>query len=55
MGNKLNEAETNVEMGILFKKTGKTKESNKKLNQALEYYKSINAKTKISEVAELAA
>lgn len=55
MGNKLNQAETSTELGILLKKTGKVKESNEKFESALKYFESIDAKTRIKEIETLAA
>ncbi len=42
-GNQLNQAETYQELGLLYKDMGKTKESEKNLTLALEYFKKINA------------
>jgi tetratricopeptide (TPR) repeat protein len=53
LGNKLNEAETNVELGILLKQTGETEQSNDKLSQALLYYRSIKSAGRISEIESL--
>ena len=55
IGNKLNKAETNVELGILLKDRKKTKESNENLEQALKYYESIKARERIRQIESLDA
>jgi tetratricopeptide (TPR) repeat protein len=52
-GNQLNRAETYHELGLLYKDMGKTKESEKNLNLALEYFKKINAQPDIKLLENL--
>ena len=51
--NKLNYAETALELGILYKMMNKNSEAVHYLNASLNYYKSINHKEQISHIKSL--
>ncbi len=50
LGNKLNKAETAYELGILYKEIRKNEESKKYFNDALSYYKKINAIYEVKQI-----
>ena len=50
LGNKLNQAETAYELGILYKDIRKNEESKKFFQEALNYYKKINALHAIPDI-----
>jgi len=50
--NKLNYAETNFELGLLFKEMGNGKESKTYFNEAIKYFKNINALPEIKIIQE---
>lgn len=52
-GNQLNQAETYQELGLLYKEMGKTEESEKNLNLALEYFKKINAEPDVHALEKI--
>jgi tetratricopeptide (TPR) repeat protein len=54
LGNKLNFAETNFELGQLHKEIGNKNESLEYFNNALKYFKSINALPEIKMIQETA-
>lgn len=49
-GNQLNFAETSNELGILYKEMGNFAESEKRFNEALEYFKKIDAEPEIVHI-----
>ena len=51
--NRLNEAETYYERGLLYMETGNSVESINNLNSALKYFKKINAHNEIKNLQEL--
>ncbi|MBK7381518.1 MAG: hypothetical protein IPJ03_21495 [Ignavibacteriales bacterium] len=53
LDNKLNEAETQTELGILYKLTKKNKQSKQAFSQAFEYYQKIGAANEINKIQEL--
>jgi tetratricopeptide (TPR) repeat protein len=55
LGNKLNEAETSVELGKLYNKLNDKSQSRKWLQQGIEYYKWLGSKEKIKEIESLLA
>ena len=52
-GNKLNQAETSYELGILYNIADDNEKSNKYFADALEYYKKIEAEEEIREIEKL--
>jgi len=52
-GNKLNQAETSYELGILYNISDDNEKSNKYFADALEYYKKIEAEEEIREIEKL--
>jgi len=53
LDNKLNEAETQTELGILYKLTKKNKQSHNAFKAALEYFQKIGAASEITKIEEL--
>lgn len=53
--NRLNEAETYYELGLLYKEMNKKPESKNHFNEALKYFKRINAVVEIKIIQELIA
>lgn len=49
-GNKLNEAETLYELGILYRNIGSTTKSKSMFNEALSYFRSLKASEKLKEI-----
>jgi tetratricopeptide (TPR) repeat protein len=49
-GNKLNEAETLYELGILYRNIGSTTKSKAMFNEALNYFRSLKASEKLKEI-----
>lgn len=52
LGNKLNQAETAYELGLLYKDINRKKDSRYYLNSALQYYKKINAPSEIDIIKD---
>jgi len=52
-GNKLNQAETSYELGILYNLADDSEKSKKYFTDALEYYKIIEAEEEIREIEKL--
>jgi tetratricopeptide (TPR) repeat protein len=50
LSNKYNYAETSFELGLLYKETGKKKESSNHLNEAKTYYRRIKAESEIKKI-----
>ena len=50
LGNKLNEAETSYELGMLNKDRGNIQNSKSNFNSALKYFRSLKAEPKIKEI-----
>ncbi|MGA7720604.1 MAG: tetratricopeptide repeat protein [Ignavibacteriaceae bacterium] len=48
--NKLNQAETSLEIGRLYLETGRADESKKYFNEAIKYYKSIKASNELASI-----
>jgi tetratricopeptide (TPR) repeat protein len=52
LGNKLNEAETSYELGILYKDLGNISDSKTKFVDALKYYRHLKAQPRVNEIKE---
>jgi tetratricopeptide (TPR) repeat protein len=48
--NELNLAETSIEIGRLYKETGRTNESKQYFNNAIKYYKKIKAVNELASI-----
>lgn len=53
LGNRLNEAETSYELGMLYKDLGNIQDSKSNFTDALKYYRQLNALPRMNEVKDM--